>query len=233
MKRKGNWKKYTMEFISIFIAVVSAFALNNWNDNRRDQQAATKILTEISNGLQKDLDDIKINMGGHREGINACKYWRRVINNQAFSMDSLGRYYIGLTRDFFSAQNNSGYETLKSKGLELLQNDALRFDIISLYEYDYESLKTLEENYAEMQFHDSYFKDFNDKLAPNFEFDSNGDIIRINQPVAISKTDKKILLTYLWKIQFNRSFILRYYASMEQKILGISQRIEKEIKDGK
>ena len=52
-----NWKKYTFEFLSIFIAVSSAFALNNWNDNRRDRNAERKILEEIYNGLEKDLDD--------------------------------------------------------------------------------------------------------------------------------------------------------------------------------
>ena len=52
MKRKRTYKlvKYTFEFLSIFIAVISAFALNNWNDNRRDRLAENKILTEIYNG---------------------------------------------------------------------------------------------------------------------------------------------------------------------------------------
>ncbi|MEZ4957419.1 MAG: hypothetical protein R2825_27930 [Saprospiraceae bacterium] len=57
--QKRNWKKYAMEFVSIFIAVISAFALNNWNDNRRDEQAAAKILTEISNGLQRTWTILK------------------------------------------------------------------------------------------------------------------------------------------------------------------------------
>lgn len=229
MKLKQNWKKYAMEFISIFIAVISAFALNNWNDNRRDHKAATKILTEISNGLQKDLVDIKINMGGHVEGLNACQYWRKILANQEVDPDSLQQYYLALTRDFFSAQNNSGYETLKSKGLELVRHDSLRFDIISLYEYDYKSLKTMEEEYFEMQFQENYFQDFNRLIAPNFNFDETGNILSINTPLSINLEDKQILLAYLWKIQINRRFILRYYANMEQKIRDLTRRIEKEI----
>lgn len=218
-----------MEFLSIFIAVISAFALSNWNDNRRDNQSATKILTEISNGLQKDLEDIKINTGGHEQGLNSCKYWRKILDNKSFSADSLRQYYFSLTRDFFSAQNNSGYETLKSKGLELIENDSLRYEIISLYEYDYESLKTMEEKYYEMQFQENYFKDFNRIIAPNFIFDDKGDIVRIKTPLKITAAEKKILLTYLWKIQVNRKFILRYYGDMDQKIQDIAERIEKEI----
>lgn len=219
-----------MEFFSIFIAVISAFALNNWNDNRKDHQAATKILVEISNGLEKDLEDININIYGHNEGKNAVRFWWKILTNAEVNQDSLQHYYLSLTRDFFSAQNNSGYETLKSRGLELVKNDDLRFDIISLYEYDYESLKTMEENYFEMQFQENYFHDFNRLIAPNFVFEKNGEISKVNTPLNISDADKKILLGYLWKIQVNRNFILRYYGSMEEKIQDIQRRIEKEIK---
>ncbi len=229
MTPSTGWKSYAWEFFTIFIAVIAAFTLNNWNENRRDNRAATKILTEISNGLQKDLVDININIFGHNEGTAACKYWRKIIQNEEVDTDSLGQYYLALTRDFFSAQNNSGYETLKSRGLELLQNDSLRFDIISLYEYDYESLKTMEENYYEMQFQANYFKEFNDVFAPHFEFDEFGNIVGINTPLDISTETKQVLLAYLWKIQLNRRFILIYYASMEQKIKGIMERIEAEI----
>jgi hypothetical protein len=231
MIRNKKWSNYGLEFLSIFIAVVSAFALNNWNDNRRDEEAATKILIEINNGLQKDLDDIKINMGGHEEGLKACNFWRKVLANQEIDADSIRQYYLALTRDFFSAQNNSGYETLKSKGLELIKNDSLRFDIISLYEYDYRSLKTMEESYYEMQFQENYFEEFNRAIAPNFIFDQKGNITGLNLPVKISPAEQKILLSYLWKITVNRRFILYYYGNMEKKIESIRKRIEREIGD--
>ena len=231
MKRSGTWRKYAMEFISIFVAVISAFALTNWNENRRDEAAATKIMTEIANGLQKDLDDVNINISGHQEGMNACKYWRKVLQGEEIDKDSLMVYYLAVTRDFFSAQNNSGYETLKSRGLELIKNDSLRFDIISLYEYDYASLKTMEETYFEAQFQENYFLEINRLLAPHFVFDAVGNIVDIEMPLRISEEERKILLAYLWKIQINRRFILYYYASMEEKIQAIRKRIQAELKD--
>lgn len=227
---KQNWKKYLFEFLSIFIAVIAAFALTNWNDNRRDNRAAIKILMEISNGLEKDIEDININVGGHKNGIEACKFWRRVILNEPVPSDSLNQYYLRLTRDFFSAQNVSGYETLKSKGLELVKNDTLRFNIISLYEYDYSTLKTLEENYYEMQFQENYFKEINNFIAPYFEFDEKGNIVKINTPLKLKREEKNILLTYLWKIQVNRNFILQYYSGMESKITELKEQIEQALK---
>ena len=225
-----NWKKHGFEFLSIFIAVVSAFALNNWNENRRDARSENKILTEISNGLEKDLDDIKLNVGGHKTGISACNYFRKAFVDKNIETDSLMYHYFNLTRDFVSIQNIAGYETLKSKGLELIKNDSLRLKIISIYEYDYNTLRKLEEEYSEMQFQENYFKEINEELSPNFKIDNNGNIIGIDYPIKIQENKRNKLLLYLWKIQSNRLFILKYYSEIEKKIKELRVNINNEIK---
>lgn len=96
--KNTNWKKYGFEFLSIFIAVLSAFALNNWSDNRRDNNAENKILTEIANGLKQDINDIRENKGGHHFSIRACVFWRNIIEDTGVDMDSLAMYYFELDR---------------------------------------------------------------------------------------------------------------------------------------
>ncbi len=202
--------------------------LSTWNDNRRDDNTEIKILSEISNGLKKDLEDIHVNTKGHKYGISACSYWRRVVNNDAFDIDSIQQYYFNLTRDFVSIQNVSGYETLKSKGLEIIKNDSLRFEIISLYEYDFSTLKKFEEEYDEMQFQDSYYKEINNLISPYFNFNKTGNIDSITLPINLNK--KNTFLSYLWKIQINRRFILSYYADIEKKVEKLIKNIDIELK---
>jgi len=228
--KNRNWKKHGIEFLSIFIAVVSAFALNNWNENRRNDNSEDKILIEISNGLEKDLDDIKLNVIGHKSGISACNYFRKAFAGKNVEPDSLMFHYSKLTRDFVSIQNIAGYETLKSKGLELIKNDSLRLKIISLYEYNYSTLRKLEEEYSEMQFHENYFKEINEELAPNFSIDENGYISGIDSPLKIQENAKNKLLLYLRKIQTNRVFILQYYTEIEKTISKVREEINNEIK---
>ena len=230
MIKERNWTKFLLEFISVFIAVVFAFALNNWNENRRDDNAEKKILNEISNGLTKDLDDIKLNILGHKEGIKACRYWRKIVNNEDFNQDSIRTYYSSLTRDFISIQNKAGYETLKSKGLELIKNDSLRLEIISLYEYDYETLQKLEETYGEMQFHNNYYKELNRLISPYFIFEESGNIKSIKLPIDLNRKDKNIFLTYLWRIEASRNFILKYYSEIEMKTQKLIVNLDKKLK---
>lgn len=224
-----NWRTYAFEFLSIFIAVISAFALNNWNDNRKDRHAEIKILKEIKNGLEKDIDDININIFGHESGMKALKYWVDAVYTDTINKDSVHQRYFDLTRDYISIQNRSGYESLKSKGLEIIENDSLRFSIISLYEYDFNIIKKFEEEYAEMQFSSSYFESLNQLLAPNFQFDQTGNITTIDLPLKLSDSERKIFLSILWKIRANRHFLLNYYKGAAQKINQIIGQIEDQI----
>ena len=226
----GDWKKYTFEFLSIFIAVITAFALNNWNDNRKADQSENKILIEISNGLEKDINDIRQNIFGHEKGIIACNYFRNMLAGKKVNQDSLMTRYRALTRDFISIQNTAGYETLKSRGLELIENDFLRLEIITMYEYNYNILRKLEEEYSEMQFQENYFAEINKILAPNFQFDVNKNIVGINTPLKILTNEEKIILLYLWKIQSNRDYILKYYSEIEKKVTEVQKQILMEIK---
>jgi len=226
-----KWRKYSFEFISIFTAVILAFALNNWNDNRRNNNAENKILTEIYNGLNKDLEDFKRNELGHKSGIKAIAYFKNILSKKLESSDSAIIYYFQLTRDFISIQNTSGYETLKSRGLELITNDSLRSKIISLYEFDYSIIKKLEEEYNETQFHKNYFEKINQIIGTNFIIDKDKNIVGINTPLKISKSEEKILLSYLFNIKVNREFILSHYSDVLRKTARIRDEIGKEIKE--
>ncbi|MEM6299815.1 MAG: hypothetical protein AAF740_14090 [Bacteroidota bacterium] len=228
--RRNSWKSYAFEFFSIFIAVISAFALSNWNDNRKDSQAELKILTEIRNGLEKDKQDFTENTVGHKTGIKSCKFWRKILRQEAANLDSLQPYYFILTRDFITIQNSSGYETLKSKGFEVIDNDSLRSEIISLYEFDYQLIQKMEEEYHEGQFQENYFKSLNDAFAPNFEYDAKGNICNIELPLKVPESEKKVLLSYLLKIQSNRKYLFSAYEDIIVKIDKLQEAIEVELK---
>lgn len=45
----------------------------------------------------------------------------------------------------------------------------------------------------------------------------------------LNDKDKNILLSYLWKIERNRKFMLKQYSGIERKILGTKSKIENEL----
>jgi hypothetical protein len=223
---KSLWITYGVEFLSVFMAVMLAFALSNWNDARKSQEAESKILTEIYYGLEKDLEDVNENEYGHKTGLKAVRFLRKMVDGQAVARDSFARKYIEVTRDFISIQNTTGYEALKSRGLELIQNDILRKKITSLYEFDYNVLQKFEEEYYEAQFQENYFHKINDILVPYLLFDESSKLSGIRSPLQLSERDRNAILVYLFEIEVNRRLILRYYPNVKEKIIELREIIE-------
>jgi len=224
--KNSLWITYGVEFLSVFLAVILAFALSNWNEGRKSRTAENKILTEIYYGLEKDLEDVNINKYGHEMGIKAAAYFKRLVSGQDVDQDSFMRKYIDLTRDFISIQNTTGYEALKSRGLELIQNDTLRKKVTSLYEYDYNILQKWEEEYHEAQFQENYFHKVNAILAPYLLFDNEGNLMGVRSPIQLSERERNAILSYLFKIEVNRRLILSYYPSVQENIKKLRKAIE-------
>lgn len=224
-----NWKKFTFEFLSIFIAVLAAFALNNWNENRRDRLSENKILSEINNGLTLDLNDIKGNKFGHELGLRSCQYFREYMDGVPVNLDSLPLLFIILTRDFTSIMNKSGYESLKSKGLEVVQNDSIRYSIIALYDYYYQLISKLEEQATEMQSFENYFAPINALLLKFLIFDEKGNLVGLKDNPYFTEDQRTELLSYLWRIQNNRRFKLNRYGLIEERIKALQEMIKEEL----
>jgi len=223
-----NWKKYTFEFLSIFIAVVSAFALTNWSTNRNNQESEQKILTEIKNGISIDTKDFKNNIRGHNLSIRANRVFRNMIENKPFSQDSIGIFFISLFRDYTPVINRSGYESLKEAGLKTITEDSLRLQIITLYDYHYGIIEVLD-NVNEMQSFQNYFTPINKLLLPYMEFDSDGKLIKIKSPTELSEIERKEILSYLWRLENNRSYKLGRYNSIIQVMKTVKNEIELEL----
>jgi len=209
---------FLTELFIIFIGVSLAFALQNWSENKRNNDATDKILLEIKNGLSADLIDLNLNLKGHKSSLNASKFYANVLRDSIVATDSIFIHYFYLTRDYISIQNRTGYETLKSRGLELVKNDSLRKTIIAIYDFDYEILEKLEEDYTEMQFTNQYYHKIHDKLSPYYYLNDDGYISGIPIPVPIDTQTKKELIQYITRIDINRQYMIGFYEDTVAKV---------------
>lgn len=94
-------------------------------------------------------------------------------------------------------------------------------------------MKKFEEDYKENQFYDNYFFKINSKIAPNLKFNSTGNIVGINLPLKLTKSDKNILLSYLWKIQTSRREREFAAQSLIKKISNLYAEIETVTKNAR
>jgi len=229
MKNK-KWKKYAFEFLSIFIAVVSGFALTNWNDNRISKHSERKILSEISNSIKIDTRDFENNINGNKLSLRADTVFRGLINGEHISQDSIALYYTLLFRDYIPIVNKSAYESLKANNLKTVTNDSLRIQIISLYDYYYSIIEKLEYEVPEMKSYKNYFSRINSLFHPFMKFNHTGDLIQFIELDKLEINEKKEILSYLWRIRNNRNFKLARYDLIIKEMKKVESTIEKQLK---
>ncbi|CAM4148503.1 hypothetical protein ZORO111903_03660 [Zobellia roscoffensis] len=229
--KKIKLGRYFFDFVSVFFAVVAAFSLDNWNTNRKDRIAEEKILMEIRNGLFLDLKDINENREGHMMSLRACASFEKVFKGDTIAQDSVKTHYGTLTIGATSTMNIAGYESLKSKGLEIIQNDSLRLKIIELYSLQYKNLEKFEEESPELQPFQNYFMPINEVISPYLNYESDGNISGLNQPVILPEKTKKLMLSYIWQIRIIRSSMFHEYEETEVKINNLLKHINKELDD--
>ncbi|WP_197057008.1 DUF6090 family protein [Cellulophaga sp. Hel_I_12] len=135
----SKYFKYAIgEIVLVVIGILIALQINNWNENRKSRTTETYVLNEILSNLNEDaaiLNDIINQRYITKASVaNMLGY----LQKENISKDSLEKDMVNfLTFERYFPINNA-YEILKSKGLQLSNNNLT--SKISRY-YDYEQKK--------------------------------------------------------------------------------------------
>jgi len=230
MKKTFNWTKYLFETLSIFVAVLSAFTLNNWSQNRRDHKAEKEIIIEVKNAVQIDLRMIRNNKQEYLYSKKSCEYLMDLINNKPVNQDSIQKKYKSVFDNAIFFPNRTGYDGLVTKGLDIVEDKLLRTRVGYYYNYYFDVLIKLEEQ-EQTQAYKNYYFPINNILINNMQFNESGKLIEIKQPIHVSELDKKKLYTYLWMIKYNIDIKLNIYQHLEDQMLILEEHAKKAIKE--
>jgi len=139
--KTGKYLKYAIgEIILVVIGILIALQINNWNNNIQQSKLERKYLSEIKNNLAFDLIDIQFNINFNESRLKSNKIILRYLDKEISYSDSLQFHFGNLIFTTRTLPNNSTYETLKSRGLEIISNDSLRQQITKLYSYVYHNI---------------------------------------------------------------------------------------------
>ncbi|MDN5200562.1 DUF6090 family protein [Fulvivirgaceae bacterium BMA10] len=137
------------EIVLIVVGILIAVNINNWNERNKSLKLQLKTLKEIKAALLLDVADLRLNIELHQEAIRACGALLEVFKKDQNYHDTLSYYFA---KAFWSSRfiSKSGpYETLKSRGIELITNDDLRNEITDVYDRAYENLLKVEGTMAD------------------------------------------------------------------------------------
>lgn len=145
---EGNLKKYLIyavgEIVLVVIGILIALQVNNWSLNKKEKEDERKTLIELKEGFKLDLEDLAFNKDIMRGATNSCAILIRHIDNQLPFHDSLKVHFARSIANTRFVSNSGPYETLKTKGIELISNDTLRHQIVKMHDFHFEAMKTFE-----------------------------------------------------------------------------------------
>lgn len=153
---ENKFSKYLLyafgEVTLVVIGILIALQVNNWNEKRLERAEEKEVLLEIRNSLAIDLED---QFDLHLSNCDLLKNRLDVIymhlSQDLPYHDSLAGYFTVLS--FEGAKNwrpqSSAFESLQSKGVDLIKSTKVKDAILNIYHQDYPDIINVFENYKE------------------------------------------------------------------------------------
>jgi hypothetical protein len=132
--KTGKYLKYAVgEIILVVVGILIAFSINNWNEHRKVDEDLVKALTEIRSNLISDSLSIRQIRKKKAEDINIQFTVIQALDSGNIPYDSIEQHLgrVMIARRIVLVDN--GYQLMKNFGLERLQNQELRTELINYY----------------------------------------------------------------------------------------------------
>lgn len=137
MARLAVVKRAVGEVALIVIGVLIALMASDWQEQRSKRHSEVALLQELSTPLQADFEILQTLEGRYEDIEAGVEVLLAYIGSGAPYADSLDAYFGTLYGFQDPPLNTGGYESLKSQGLGLVSDDALRSHIARVYEQSY------------------------------------------------------------------------------------------------
>jgi hypothetical protein len=138
--RSIRWKHAFAEVFLIVVGVLTALAVNNWNDERRQRRVEVAMLGQLRAELARDLVVLRAMDDEIRERESRMVALLGDLERGSLPGDASDARFGAVLRIWEPPLSRSVYETLKVRGLDLVANDGLRLRVVKLYEDIYVNL---------------------------------------------------------------------------------------------
>ncbi len=235
MLTENKFSKYLIyaigEIILVVIGILIALQINNWNEIKKENTQEIKILKEISDNLNDDLNRLDLNI----EETNSFKgSFERVLNHLQNKRPISGSLKLDYAKIFgigygsFRAVD-SGYESLKSVGVNTIKNDNIRKEISKLYGFKYKII-TNDVPYYMDHLIESYSK-FQTTLYGQFKINK---AFRSAEPINLEKLQENIeYKKHMKQIIFLLGTVESHYSRAQHQIRLLDNLIVTELETRK
>lgn len=222
--------KYAIgEIVLVVIGILIALQINNWNEIRKEKLLELNILKSINTDLEGDIKNLEVMMTQEKLFLEGNKSLIDILENKNRAYDeSMDTLFGRINRYGVFYPQKSGYESLKSVGIEIIKSDSLRKAIVKLYDFDYgfveETLDIKKEVY--LSTNPIFLKELKSTGGPN-----NQNNVSYKQPMNFSalKTNNLFINT-LTHIYYERINLFEFAYITLDAMKAVNLMLESEIR---
>lgn len=166
-----KYSRYAIgEIALVVIGIMAALYVNEWNQVRMDIQYEKKMLSEIQKDLQREVTDLNSQKEYTIQRIKKISMLDSLLNEKTpvynKFLDTLFGAVWGIHG--YNMGNKAKYENLKSRGLNVVQVDSIKEQLMLVYEVLHPGFESL--NAAETNQNDNVYLPYYIKNFTNFNF---------------------------------------------------------------
>jgi len=207
--KTGKYFKYAIgEIVLVVIGILIAVSINNWNENRKQNQSIKVSIHSLINDLKRDTIQLKMGIKGIRQDLDMLTNFNKRLSSPKSTIDTLkhiARYEYLPFFDPSSELNRNTIVSLLSTGNMDYFNEKLKSEILSHNSMQLKSLKIMDQNIS--IFLDSQF---DQGLLMQSEYP---------HPLFVSTTIKGPLLEKYWKNKDENLFLDAMLSKLSGKML--------------
>lgn len=216
-----------MVSIGIFIALQA----NNWNEQRKAKIQELELLKSLKIELERDLTDIDHNVKGQKEVAYSGNLLLEAMENKVSYSDSIANHFARVMLPTSFLYTTSTFETIKSNGVDLVSNPAVRNKMIEVFDTQYKFFLQNESSFHDFGEHVNKTI-FSGHFEESYSYDlSSADYKGKLVPLNFEKLRQDVEFLYYFKSFFNRNLvhIEVNYANLRAQVSTILELLGEEI----
>ena len=187
----GNYTLYAFgEIVLVMIGILLALQVNNWNNDRQRAKQERGLLIQLHSDLWSMKGDIEGDLSILKQGIKSHFKILEYLQTDAPYDKTLCFDFYWLSQDEYVYPVSTAYETVKSKGLDIIRNDSIRNHLQNGYDLVFPRISKQSPFYPDIEVFFSPF--YQEHFSPN-EDSSLTFTLEINEDLKVTYPYKRQL----------------------------------------
>jgi hypothetical protein len=140
----NKFSKYLLyavgEIFLVVVGILIAFQVDNWNEQRKIRLEGISLLEDLKSDLEFSLTELEYTINTNQQYLDGYRCIHYYLENDRAYNAELDTAFGNLDVWRIPLFSTTTYETLKTKGIDIIANDSLKQQIIEVHNFNIQSL---------------------------------------------------------------------------------------------